>query len=358
MSKRAGIIACAGFLFAFGAVQMVRSAPQFERRIERNAEKNPVTPHGAAHCEGMLNVGYRVQDFSGLKTAIWYPTLAAETSFQYPAGYVSPLAPDAPVANCGAKYPLVLFSHGYGGCGTQSTYFTEAIARAGYIVVAPDHKDSQCKIDRASHISILAFLRNEEEPFRHPEKWSESTYRERYNDMETLLNELPNDPQLGGKIDFSRIAATGHSLGGYVAAALGGAWPSWKDNRIKAVLMLCPYLEAFQTAGTLGSVQVPVMIEGGTKDPRSTPAVKKAGGAYDKLGSPKYFVDFQGAGHLTFTQLACEKYGSNQACLDNLPLPRAINEYGIAFLNRYLKNRPEPLLDRANQQLADYRHTS
>src|SRR5258708_3056475 len=47
-----------------------------------------------------------------------------------------------PPATPGA--PIVVFSQGSGGCATQSTFLTEALARHGYFVVAPNHKE--CRV--------------------------------------------------------------------------------------------------------------------------------------------------------------------------------------------------------------------
>src|SRR5262245_6953359 len=40
--------------------------------------------------------------------------------------------------------PLILFSHGFGGCATQSTFLTGALADAGYLIIAPNHADARC----------------------------------------------------------------------------------------------------------------------------------------------------------------------------------------------------------------------
>lgn len=41
------------------------------------------------------------------------------------------------------RHPLVVFSHGFNGCNTQSTFLTEALAANGYFVVAPNHADAK-----------------------------------------------------------------------------------------------------------------------------------------------------------------------------------------------------------------------
>ena len=96
----------------------------------------------AADCNGRQSVGYRVLPLpSGRKVAVWYPAAAAEQAFAYTrAGgdLKGSIARDAPPAAC-PRVPLVLFSHGLGGCGLQSTFLTEELARRGYVVAAPDH---------------------------------------------------------------------------------------------------------------------------------------------------------------------------------------------------------------------------
>lgn len=49
--------------------------------------------------------------------------------------------PSGPAPETG--YPIIVFSHGFGGCNTQSTFLMEALAQAGYLVLAPNHKDAR-----------------------------------------------------------------------------------------------------------------------------------------------------------------------------------------------------------------------
>jgi len=315
----------------------------------------PVNPRPAAACDSTLNLGFHIQTFSsGLRAAVWYPTTSAETQFRYPGSLTSSMALDAPVAAC-ARYPLVVFSHGFGGCGVQSAFFTEELARAGYIVVAPDHNDALCKVDQPLRGN---FLRRGKERFVTPGKWTDATYRDRADDIRLALDEILRDPRFGPSIDASRIGAAGHSLGGYTILGLSGARASWKDDRIKAALVMSPYLTPYLTAGTLPSVHIPLMYVGGTGDFTITPRVRRSGGAYDVSNSPKYWVEFAGVYHLDFSNIVCRTYGSIPACLEKSASARLINAYGIAFFNRYLKGQSEPLLDRSNSELAEYRHVN
>jgi predicted dienelactone hydrolase len=342
-------------------VSQVGSSQIFRRRIEEKrreqqaaAAQAQVTPRSATRCDAPLNLGFHIQTFSsGLRAAVWYPTESSESRFQYAIPLATALAEDAPVADCGL-YPLVVYSHGLGGCGTISVFFTEALARAGYIVVAPDHKDSKCKVDQPFRGS---FLQRGEEPFRRPEKWSPADYQNRADDIRRILDEMPRDPRFGRHIDRNHIGATGHSLGGYTIAGLAGGWSSWRDERIKAALLMSPYVAPFVSKGTLGSLNIPVMYQGGTLDFGITPLVKKAGGAYDATNPPKFFVEIKGAGHLAWSNRICNEYGSAPACIAESATARTINEYGIAFFERYLKGKTQPILERSNPELAEYRQS-
>jgi predicted dienelactone hydrolase len=200
------------------------------------------------------------------------------------------------------------------------------------------------------------FLEHSEEPFRDPDKWNDSTYRNRRDDIEVVLNEIVRDPLVGRRINRMAIGGVGHSLGGYTIAAMAGAWPSWRDKRIRAALLMSPYTEPFVVKGTLQSMNVPVMYQGGTRDFGITPRLEKKGGAYDESNPPKFFVKFPDAGHLGWTILTCVRYGTTESCNEKAPLARLIDEYGIAFLDCYLKGLSEPILDRPNPELADMRH--
>jgi predicted dienelactone hydrolase len=319
------------------------------RRAVRKAENN-ASP--ATTCGGNLNIGFRIRNFSnGLRGGVWYPTTAAESPYSYPGRFESSVALDAPVAACGVRYPVVLFSHGFGGCSIQSVYLTEALARAGYIVVAPDHKDAMCKVDQPVRINLL---KESDRPMKQHD-YSDASYKDRDRDLEAALDEILRDPDFSPRVDADRIAGVGHSLGGYTILGMAGAWPRWKDARIKAAVLLSPFLIPFLTNGGLRQVHIPVMFQGGTRDSSITPDLNKPGGAYDISNSPKYFVEFKGAGHLDWSNWACGLRKYVPDCAD-LEKPRLINAYAIGFLNRYIKGIPQPILERSNPEVADLRH--
>ncbi len=168
----------------------------------------------------------------------------------------------------------------------------QAFAGAGYLVMAPNHKDSMAN-----------GVKKERPPesFRQPANWTDNMYRDRAEDIIRLLNALKKDNAWMRMIDWSKVALCGHSLGGYTVLGLGGAWPSWKQSGIKAILALSPYCEPFVLNGDLANIQVPVMYQGGTRDIGITPTIKNLRGALSKTSSPADFVEFDKLGHLGWT---------------------------------------------------------
>jgi predicted dienelactone hydrolase len=225
-------------------------------------------------------------------------------------------------------YPLIVFSHGFTLCETRSQFLTSGWAHAGYFVLAPHHHDGAC---RGNMIGKLA--QGPEEPFRDPEAWSDATNRDRRDDVEAVLDAALKDKSFEGvPIDSNRVGLAGHSLGGYTVLGLAGAWPSWKDQRVKAVLAMAPYCIPFFKTGNLGHLGVPVMYQVESGDFAITPTVTRAGGGYDLTSAPKWIVEFGMGGHLSWARAE--------------PLPHGpMERYALAFFDRYLKGAtsPDPL---------------
>src|SRR5215470_16724627 len=98
----------------------------------------PSNSHVQMSCAAPFDIGYRLIPFKdSRKAALWYPTSSPPSSFAYSKDIATNLAHNgAPLTACG-RFPLVVFAHGMLGCGAQSIFFTEELARRGYVVVAP-----------------------------------------------------------------------------------------------------------------------------------------------------------------------------------------------------------------------------
>ena len=219
------------------------------------------------------------------------------------------------------KTPVIIFSHGFHGCNTQSSFLMEGLANAGYAVFAPNHQDAACG-------SLLKQLQAPQVAFEDAETWTSDVYRDRTKDIVKLLNALEDEPRFG-TLDLQHVGMAGHSLGGYTSLVIAGAWPAWKDGRIKAVLAMSPYCEPFLYHNTLERMDVPVMYQGGTSDPDFTPSMIKGDGAYSLSSSPKFYIEFDKANHFSWTD-------RHNIAHDSMVT------YSVAFFDHYLKNLPFP----------------
>jgi predicted dienelactone hydrolase len=229
--------------------------------------------------------------------------------------------------------PLILFSHGFGGCAQQSATLTRALAEAGYAVLAPNHRDEGCEHYRGNLAAALSVSRlRPEQPFTHAAAWGPETEISRRNDLDALLQFALSHAPYRDAIDRTRIGVMGHSLGGYAALGLAGAWPSWRDPRIKAALALSPYTAPFVLGERLAAISIPVMYQTGTRDIGIGPVLLRAGGGYEMTGGPKYLVVLKGASHFAWTEL-------------NLNYQDIIAAYARSFFDRTLLGKAAPLLD-------------
>lgn len=306
----------------------------------------------AQSCPSTLSVGFRIVQIAGLKAAVWYPSTAAQSSYEYGVrGEITGLvAANAAPATC-ERFPLIVFSHGIGGCGTQSIFITEELARRGYIVVAPDHRDAICAVDGPSR---RVFNSNPQESFRDPQSWTDQTYVDRKEDIRRLIDAMLTDPVFSPVINTDRIGAAGHSLGGYTIMGMAGGWASWKDSRIKAGVLFSPFADPFLVAGRTPKLDIPLMYQGGTVDLFVTPSLEQPGGAYDRSGVPKFYAKFTG-GHFVWTNNTCS--GGTVANCTAGGVAQSINSDAFDFLDHYLKAADRPTLWSATRTTVrtDYR---
>jgi predicted dienelactone hydrolase len=238
------------------------------------------------------------------------------------------------------KQPVILFSHGFHGCATQSRFLMEAFASAGYLVFAPDHRDATCHGGKGSRLD------RPDVPFGKPEAWDETTFRDRGDDIRRLIDAIRADECFRRRADWSRFGLAGHSLGGYTVLGLAGAWPGWKLAGIRAVLALSPYTSPFVLRGTLAGMSAPVMYQGSTRDSGVTPMLHKSGGSYDQTSVPKYYVEFDKAGHLAWTDICGTAHAQ-------------IVSYSLAFMNHYVKGEPAGrLLTHPSPGVVQFRYAS
>jgi dienelactone hydrolase len=179
-----------------------------------------------------------------------------------PSTLPTTLATDAyqnvPISTHG-PFPLVLFSHGYGGYPEQSSFLTDHLATWGFVVVAPDHRSRDLK-------AIIS-----------------GTTGQGQNDIADLTQALavarfdtaaPGNV-LSHSLDMRRVAIVGHSAGGGAALTFAA-----QNAAVRTYVALAP------AQGTLPK-STPGLIMQGTADKVVNPA-----------GTKKLYADLKGSTRL------------------------------------------------------------
>ena len=190
-------------------------------------------------------------------------------------------------------FPVIIFSHGAGGAGSNEFPVTRHWATHGYVVVQPTHADSRS-------LNGGELKRTDDGP------------AQRALDVKFVIDSLEKVEDFKGKLDLKRIGVGGHSFGAHTSMLIGGATvdvkgeaKSYADERPKALLLL-----SGQGAGMLGLTEKswdackrPMMAMTGSKDlgvAGQTPAQKLEAFTRSPEGD-KYGVDIEGASHMSFT---------------------------------------------------------
>ena len=171
----------------------------------------------------------------------------AQLDAEWPGAAVRDARPDAPELS-GAKWPLVLFSHGSGAFRASYIYWTEFLASHGFCVVACDHAGSARYTQLDGEVVKPGGARSTRAQME----------RDRPADLLFLLDKMGAlasgaDSRFAGRLDATNCALTGMSFGGWTTAQALEAC----DPRVKAAILQCPSLA---TSGSAAG-QAPLATE-------------------------------------------------------------------------------------------------
>lgn len=260
---------------------------------------------------------------------LWVPVTAQTVEKRQLAG--RPVVIWLPKSTAAA--PAVMFSHGWRGVNNQSAPLMRALAKAGYAVVAPNHKDA---------LFGTGIPPDPQVSFDEPTLWTAETYRDRAVDLTEVWAAFKSEYK--NRVDPSRLVLMGHSLGGYTAMGLSGGVPAWDQYGFKPLAVVCysPFTTPFLEHGSL-ALRAPVMYQGGTEDDFITPPVARPGGTYERSSKPKAFVEFEGAMHTSWSVLDPD-------------YEEPIEAYTLAFLDHFVKGKPvAPILRQRPPRVSDLR---
>ena len=229
-----------------------------------------------------------INDF--IPAEVWYPAVAGpEATESYdvrdftpfalramltgdaPSTYSYAATRDADVAS--GKFPVVLFSHGFGGFRTQSTFLTSYLASQGMVVIAPDHPSR----DLAAALTGGTF--ETDDPQIH---------------LLEALDFLVNDTEkFGAHVDADRVATLGHSAGGGTALAAAA------DDRIDGYVSMAS--GRLGAAGESSMPAKPSFFLAGSVDNIVPPS--RTADAHKAAPSPSLYWNIDGVGHNGFDDL-------------------------------------------------------
>ena len=326
-----------------------------------------IVPFSAVQVQGAT--GFReldLKDPNGSRTlhvGVWYPSAdvgpvnpVGENAVFFGVPSIVDARPD------GGSHPLVVLSHGYGGSWRNLGWVAQAQVEQGYVVAVPDHPGT------------TTFNRK---PAEAAKLW------ERPHDLSRVIDAFVADPTTAGEIDDGRIAAIGHSLGGWTVAALGGARSDvagyvldcqtetdlractllkelgvvagnqsnlaadLSDPRVGAIVSLDLGLARGFTPESLAAFKIPVLVFGAGVDIGGLPAMLESGSLVENLpAATTRYAEIPDAMHFTFMQVCKpgaveiiknEEPGEEFVCQDPGPrdrsaIHREVTDKIVAFL--------------------------
>ena len=172
---------------------------------------------------------------------------------------------DAPLAD-GAPYPVVIYSHGFGGHRDVAIFLTTHMASHGFVVASPEH------IHR--NLPAQAFGTAESSPEK---------------DQADIANTLAQlDAAFGAAVDTARVGVIGHSAG--ARTALGAL----ANDSVLAAIPLAGGGTAPPEAA-----DKPILVIVAELD--LTVPTENSLASYDAAPGPRTFVNLAQAGHNSFT---------------------------------------------------------
>ncbi|MBX6749972.1 MAG: chlorophyllase [Micromonosporaceae bacterium] len=198
------------------------------------------------------------RDGRSLRTVIYYPTTSGDGRGETPA----------------SGFPLVLFSHGLRGSPEDYEPSLRDVAAAGFVIAAPAYPYTSEDAKEYNPVDLV----------------NQPADASAVITAVLTLNTTAGDP-LAGRLDPNRIAAMGHSAGGYTTM---GLLAGFRDPRLRAAVVLA----GASLGGSYADPAVPVLFVHGDAD--SVVPYTHGRAAYDYLPWPKAFLTVIGGGHTDF----------------------------------------------------------
>jgi dienelactone hydrolase len=244
---------------------------------------------------------------------------------------------DAPMAE--GAHPVVVFTHGYTGTFTDYTFIFEDLASRGYVVASVDHTYEATAVEFPDGRFVKSMLGSHfGDTWRGDDATLSFAASVRLQDLKFVVTELKRlntkvDGPFEGKLDVSRIAIAGHSMGGATAfLALE------QDPRLRAAVVLDGYLPS----AVIRPTQRPVFILRANNMNADADQCR----LWNNLRGPRVLVNLNGSEHVTPSDAVwLAKFAIQTGTMGPERTVLAIRDYVAAFLDTNLLQRPtDPLL--------------
>jgi len=247
-----------------------------------------------------------------------------------------------------ASYPLLLFSHGLSGLRMQNTAQFEELASHGYIVASVDH----------TYDSVITIMPDGRAIMHHSQTvmpegvssvlWGRRLVGVRAQDLTTTLAFLENqnrdpDSLLHDRIDMNRVGGMGHSTGGATAIEF-----CTHSSYCQAVLVQDGWLESLSEETLSQPLSQPSMFLS-TNEWLSSKNQSIGKIFIDGQEQASYEVTIDEMSHYNFTDIPLLTPLAAQIGLggkiNGARGIRILNDYNLAFFDRYLKDSNSPILE-------------
>ena len=337
--------------------------------IDRSRDELYGDPAGGPR-EFMAQVWYPARQLDGEAPVPWSmdweivaPAIAREMGlpswFWNHTGYTPSHARESvPVAS--GTFPVLIYSHGWGGMRTNTLNQIEHLVSNGYIVIAPDHTFAAV----ATVFEDGDVVYKDPEAIPDPGTVTEIEYQEAVTnlvsvlagDLVTVLTELEEGEtgafgNLAGAIDLDRIGLYGHSAGGGAAIKV-----CLETERFGGVLAMDPWVEGLTEEDLQQTMTRPALYMR-SDEWVGTPNDGLLRGIAARGESITYLVQIEGAWHNDFLMTPLMTPLASQFGLRG-PIPAsrvilAVNNYLRGFFDVFLLETGSAALDAVTYEEVD-----
>jgi len=260
----------------------------------------------------------------------------------------------APLDPSRGPYPVLVFSHGWGGMRSQNTYQTQELASHGYVVVGVEHTFGAVVTVFPDGETIpynpaaLPYNGPEEEVPAAAQKLADQWAGDIGCALDQMARLNTNDPdgRFTGTIDLGKIGLFGHSTGAGAVVQFCGT-----DLRCKAGFGEDIYMTPVSDAVLEGGVPQPLafMFSQFWADDRDSRNNQRFRQFEQHLRSPHVALHILGTTHYDFTDLPAlsplAHWLGLKGPIRGARVQRIVNDYSLAFFDLHLKGRTTGLFD-------------